>query len=117
MTYYDRKTSLWKRIVAGVIGTKPPVPKPAPESETKQAPTVKAPVPQAEPTPRIVQTTVPEIMGQVLTQKERARALFEAGYFHTLNKYRRQQKKGWKALGFSDNEITAIKNYTEDNHG
>ena len=90
--------TIWSKITSFFGAT----PKPAPRPETKPAPTVKAPHPRAEPAPAAVP----------LTRNELARCYYQAQMWNTLLAFKRKQKKGWAALGFSTAEERVIRQRT-----
>lgn len=89
--------SIWNKFTSFFTGSTP-VPKPAPLPLTKPAPTVKAPAPQATPVP-----------AAPLTRNETARIYYRSKMWRTLVAFKRKQKKGWAALGFTPSEIQEIK--------
>lgn len=105
--------SIWNKFASFFTGSTP-VPKPAPRPVTKPAPTVKVPNTRAEPAPRIREASPEAQLNatgsvKVLTRNETARIYYRSKMWRTLVAFKRKQKKGWAALGFTPNEIQEIK--------
>jgi hypothetical protein len=93
--------------------SKPVEAAPQPKAGTKEKKAKTSP--QSKPAPRQTAKTKPAVVsapkppsGAKKTKAEEARDLFNAGKLVELRKFKKQVKKGWSVLGFSEAEVKKI---------